>query len=83
MPDFIAEKIFSFLGDRAGNSEKPSILMLGMTFKADIADARNSKAISLARIIAARGATTTVSDPLTVDGLEYATSFRVVDDPFG
>jgi UDP-N-acetyl-D-galactosamine dehydrogenase len=82
MPGFIAEKLFSILKARAGAPASPSILILGQTFKADVVDFRNSKAISLARIVAAQGAQVFVFDPLiSADEQEFANS-GLIDDPF-
>lgn len=82
MPEFIAAKILRYLDGRSSESDEASVLILGQTFKADIADTRNSKAITLAALIAARGVSTKVSDPMISGGSKEDGHLDVVDDPF-
>jgi len=57
MGEFIAERIASQLGDKA------NILLLGLTFKENVPDLRNSKVIDVIKGLLARGHTVTVHDP--------------------
>jgi len=58
MPGFIAERVAGLLAPGA------RILALGLTFKEDVPDLRNSKAAELAIALEARGFRVTVHDPL-------------------
>ena len=58
MPGFVVERIAAQLAPRA------SILLLGLTFKENVPDLRNSKAAELALGLSARGFEVTTHDPL-------------------
>ena len=75
MPHFVVTKV-----DFALNKEKKSlngshILALGVAYKADIADTRESPAIDVIRILLKKHAKVTVFDPhvsrVSIDGTEY------------
>lgn len=82
MHEFIAEKIWSLLEVHGDGSSKPSVLILGQTFKADVADFRNSKAISLTRYLSAKGAQVKVFEPLVRAEVGGWTDFDTTVDPF-
>jgi UDP-N-acetyl-D-galactosamine dehydrogenase len=58
MPRFVADRLAAHLAPGAG------ILMLGLTFKENVRDLRNSKAAELALELRARGFEVTAHDPL-------------------
>jgi len=85
MTDFVRGKLLSFLVEKNGENGEHSVLILGQTFKADIADIRNSKAISLAKSIATIAGQAVVYDPYfdDVSGGIYSDSLvEKVGDPF-
>ena len=67
------------LGDLAGKR----IFMLGAAFKPDSDDLRDSPALSIARTLAAAGASVTVHDPMSLDGVRrVAPELAVAEDLF-
>ncbi len=70
MPGFIAERLAAQLAPGA------SILMLGLTFKENVPDLRNSKAAELALGMIARGFDLTMHDPLA-DPAEAEARYRL------
>ena len=59
MAEWVAQELHQARGEQAG-----TVLVLGLTFKENIPDLRNSKVADLAKALAARGHTVTVHDPL-------------------
>jgi UDP-N-acetyl-D-galactosamine dehydrogenase len=49
MPHFIAKKIVQALIEKGKNPGECKVLMMGITFKEDVADIRNSKVVDLIR----------------------------------
>ncbi len=49
MPAFVAKKIVQMLIEKGKNPGQSKLLMMGVTFKEDVADIRNSKVINLMR----------------------------------
>jgi UDP-N-acetyl-D-glucosamine dehydrogenase len=79
MPRYVAQRIQSLLNDRALPVNGSSVLLLGVTYKPDIADQRESPAIPLAQNLISLGARVSYADPHVRDWLvEGATR---VDDP--
>lgn len=60
MGAFFAERIWAALGPRPG----ARVLVLGLTFKENVPDLRNSKVVDLVRRLAGLGAEVAVHDPL-------------------
>jgi len=81
MTDFIAGKIIKLLGKNKVNHENLIILVLGQTFKSDVADIRNSKAILLVAAIEREGVEVSVYDPLVSDPSDKALR-RTITNPF-
>ncbi|MGA9626315.1 MAG: nucleotide sugar dehydrogenase, partial [Bryobacteraceae bacterium] len=74
MPQFVADKVQSALND-AGKPVKGSrIHVMGVAYKRDIADMRESPALDVMLLLKRRGAVVTYSDPyvpgLRVDGID-------------
>ena len=63
MAGWVAQRVHAFRGERAG-----SVLMLGLTFKENVPDLRNSKIADLAGALAELGHDITVHDPLADPG---------------
>jgi UDP-N-acetyl-D-glucosamine/UDP-N-acetyl-D-galactosamine dehydrogenase len=59
----VAERVLSLLADRGRSAEQVRILVLGVTFKEDCPDLRNSRALELAEQLQASGARVDVHDP--------------------
>ncbi|MFC6341335.1 nucleotide sugar dehydrogenase [Nocardioides hankookensis] len=79
MPRYVAQRIQSLLNDRALPVNGSTILLLGVTYKPDIADQRESPAIPLAQVLISLGAHVSYADPHVPDWVvEGATR---VDDP--
>jgi nucleotide sugar dehydrogenase len=63
MPAWFADRICKHLGDRIGSHVGARVLLLGITYKPDIADIRNSPAIRLARELLDQGVDVCFHDP--------------------
>jgi len=63
MPAFVAGKIIQE-SVRLGLPMPPKVVVLGITYKADVPDTRNSKVVDLIRELEKFGATVAVHDPL-------------------
>ena len=63
MGAWIADQLHARRGGRAG-----SVLVLGLTFKEDVPDLRNSKVVDVVRRLEALGHAVTIHDPLAEDG---------------
>jgi nucleotide sugar dehydrogenase len=63
MPAYVAGRAQRILNDAGKATKGASVLLLGVTYKADIADERESPAVPLARQLAALGATLSYHDP--------------------
>jgi UDP-N-acetyl-D-glucosamine dehydrogenase len=74
MPAYVAHRAQNLLNDAGLATNGASILLLGVTYKADIADQRESPAVPLARELDALGAKLSYHDPYVprwdVPGLE-------------
>ncbi|WP_026126660.1 nucleotide sugar dehydrogenase [Nocardiopsis xinjiangensis] len=78
MPAYVTQRAQELLNDSGLALSRSKVLVLGVTYKADIADQRESPARPVARRLAAKGATLTYHDPhvesWTVDGVEVPRS---------
>ena len=74
MPHFIADKIQNALNDRGKPLKGSHIHIMGVAYKRDIDDIRESPALDIIHLLMRRGAQVTYSDPyvpsITVDGAE-------------
>lgn len=75
MPHMIVSKIEEALAERGRTIDGASILLVGVTYKADVADTRESAALLILAELARRGAEVGYHDPLigalSVDGRGY------------
>ena len=75
MPEFVIEKVTRILNNLKKPLRDSRILILGVAYKADIDDARESPAVEIIRELKARGAIVTYSDSfvpaITIDGERY------------
>jgi nucleotide sugar dehydrogenase len=67
MPRYVAQRIQTLLNDRALPVNGSSVLLLGVTYKPDIADQRESPAIPLAQVLLGMGARVSYADPHVSD----------------
>jgi UDP-N-acetyl-D-glucosamine dehydrogenase len=63
MPGYVTQRLERSLGEAGRGFEGASVLLLGITYKADIADIRESPAIPLARSLRERGVQLHFHDP--------------------
>jgi len=72
MPGYVARRIQDLLNDRGHALRDAHILLLGITYKPDVADERESPAVPLTHRLRALGATVSFHDPIVpiwrVDG---------------
>ena len=64
MGDFVAERIDERLAKLFPNGKAGEILILGLTFKEDVPDLRNSRIVDIVRGLTGRGHTVRVHDPM-------------------
>ena len=77
MPMHVAERVTALLTDNGVEAAGARILVLGLAFKENCPDVRNTKVIDLVTSLAARGATVEVFDPWVT----AATPVNRIDDP--
>lgn len=63
MPEYVATRVGALLNDQERSVKGSSILLLGVTYKPDIADQRESPAVPVADLLLARGAKVKFHDP--------------------
>jgi UDP-N-acetyl-D-galactosamine dehydrogenase len=68
MVDQISQKIQDLVDGTGRSTSEAGVLVLGQTFKSDVADFRNSKAVGLADNLAEKFKTVTTFDPFGGDG---------------
>lgn len=78
MPSYVLQRSLELLNDAGLALSRSKVLLLGVTYKADIADQRESPARPVARKLAGKGATLTYHDPhveeWTVNGVQVPRS---------
>lgn len=78
MPRYVVERIAELLNAHAKAIRGSSVLILGVTYKANISDQRESPAIPIAELLMARGASVTYYDP-SVD--QWSVGHHRIDRP--
>ena len=73
MPHFVVEKIQNALNDRGKSVKGSHIHILGVAYKRDIDDVRESPALDIIHLLQRRGAKVTFSDP-------YVPTIRIDDE---
>lgn len=75
MPEHVAERVADLLNEDRKSVNGAKILILGVAYKGNVGDMRESPALDVIRILAAKGAEVTFSDPhvssIEVDGVTY------------
>ena len=78
MPEYVIHKIVGALNDDCKSLNGSRILLLGVTYKADISDMRESPALDIMHILHERGASVAYHDPhvprVLMDGWSIATA---------
>jgi UDP-N-acetyl-D-glucosamine dehydrogenase len=64
MPAFVVEKITEALNDQCHSVKGARVLILGVTYKKDVADTREAAALDIIRLLKKRGAQVRFHDPL-------------------
>ena len=76
MPEHVVHLVADALNDHGRAVRGASILVLGVTYKADVNDIRESPALEIIALLARRGAQVSYADPftpqLTMDGLKLS-----------
>ena len=76
MPEHVVSLVTDALNDRGRAVRGASILVLGVTYKADVNDIRESPALEIVEMLARRGAQVSYADPFTpqlaLDGLKLS-----------
>ena len=63
MPEFTVSRVASALNQRKKSIKGSRLLALGIAYKRDVSDTRESPALQVARTLMEKGATVTYSDP--------------------
>ncbi len=74
MPEYIVERIGALLNERGKPLKESRILLVGVAYKHDVADTRESPALDILALLAQRGCRVTYHDPF-VPSLSYAGGF--------
>ena len=81
MPEFVVEKITRALNERKKPINGSTIVLLGMAYKADVSDVRESPALDIFHLLKERGAEVQFHDPfvrsITVNGKEMSSKAYV------
>jgi nucleotide sugar dehydrogenase len=80
MPVYVARRAQDLLNEAAKAMRGSTILLLGVTYKPNIADERESPAVPLAKVLMHNGATVLFHDPLVKDWTQLAGRVARVDD---
>lgn len=79
MPDFVVEKIAYALNDKKKYLNGSRILVLGVTYKKDVSDARESPALDIIELLKQRGAQVDFHDPCVSEIEVAGTPLRRID----
>jgi nucleotide sugar dehydrogenase len=96
MPEFVMEKAMRLLSDHGRGLKTARVLVLGVAYKRDVDDARESPSVEILRMLVRRGASVEYHDPrvprfrdedrelrsvpLTADGLDAADLVLILTD---
>jgi len=81
MPSYIVRRAQDALNEDAKSLRGSTVLLLGVTYKPDIADQRESPAVPLARQLISHGATVQFHDPKVSEWRSLSQHATRVDDP--
>jgi UDP-N-acetyl-D-galactosamine dehydrogenase len=83
MPEFVAGQTLQQMVLAGQSPANARVLVLGLTFKENVADVRNSGAVSLSRILAAYGTHVQVFDPFVPEAEVRKLELIPAPSPFG
>jgi len=84
IPSFIAKRIVQALIEQGKNPGKSKVLVMGVTFKEDVADIRNSKVVDLVRELMDYSIQVDVVDPYgSPNELAHEYGITLIDEPVG
>jgi UDP-N-acetyl-D-glucosamine dehydrogenase len=78
MPEFVVEKVQDALNGHSRSVKGSQILLLGVAYKKDIDDVRESPALDVLRLLADKGADVRFHDPYVAEVREDGTQLRSV-----
>lgn len=67
MPEYVAEKVADLLNTRERSVKGSKVLVLGVSYKRNIEDVRESPALDIIRLLSGKGATVEYHDPYVPD----------------
>jgi UDP-N-acetyl-D-glucosamine dehydrogenase len=79
MPEYVCSRVADALNEREKSVKGSRVLVLGVTYKRDIDDVRESPALDILRILEARGARVSYNDPQVPELSMNDTRLRSVD----
>ncbi len=82
MAEFIANKVSGLIRPVTGDQAKASVLLLGLAFKSNVSDLRNSKVMTLANLLLDRGLVVDVYDPFVQHPLPDGIDYQMLENPF-
>lgn len=80
MPRYVADRVQALLNDESKALRGAKVLLLGVTYKANIADERESPAVDVAEVLMKRGAVISFHDPKVEFWTVAGTTHKVVAD---
>jgi len=84
IPSFIAKRIVQALIEQDKNPGKTRVLVMGVTFKEDVADIRNSKVVNLVKELMDYSIQVNVIDPHgCTNELSHEYGITLIDEPLG
>ena len=82
MGAYIGEQTIRLLTDSGRTPQGSRVLVLGLSFKENVADARNSQVVSLVQALKSAGTKVDVHDPLVDPGHFKSSDITLIADPF-
>ncbi len=79
MPDYVVQRLISGLNDRGLAVSRSRILILGLAYKANTGDARESPAVRIANLLVSQGADVRAVDPYVEAHRFDADGFTLVE----
>ena len=80
--EFITDKVIGLLNSGVNDHSSASILFLGLTFKPNVSDLRNSKALTLASLLVGHDLSLDTYDPMVQSQLPEGIGNKLQKDPF-
>ena len=80
--EFVADKVAELLRVSGNDQANVSVLLLGLTFKPNVSDLRNSKALTLAGLLVDQDLVLDIYDPVVQNQLPEGIGNKLHKDPF-